>query len=308
MDNQRPVLSICIPTDGNVKWMIPTLDNIYSQECDMSLYEVIITDNGKSKELEEKLKQYKYPNLHYIKTQDEGFSNIITSLKSGSGLYCKMLNHRSILLPGVITRWIEIIKKYIEEKPTIYFTDGVLGKYQYKECLNFENFVREMSYWSSWSAGIGIWDIDKDSLDSIEYNKMFPNTSILFETRQNGKYVIWNEKYQLMQDDSGKGGYNLFKTFAVDYLDIINDLRQKGRISISTFIFIKNALYSFLKEWYYKTIIKANNYTFENTNISLYISVYYTKYVYIKLKYTSIYNYLNDIIKTTIIKIIYSIK
>lgn len=274
----KPILSICIPTDGNVKWVMNTLQSIYNQDCNLKLFEVIITDNGKTSDLEQAIDVQNFPkNLFYYKTTEQGFYNLTTALKKGNGLYCKMLNHRSILYPGVIQKMIDIINKYQEDKPTIYFTDGVLGKFRFKECPNFEIFVQNMSYWSSWSAGIGIWDTDKVALETIKYNKMFPNTSILFEIRQNGRYIIWNEKYQEMQDETGKGGYNIYKTFAVDYLDIINDLRLKNRISIKTFIQIKANLYTFIKHWYDTLTFNKNKYTFETSDMELYLNVYYSK-------------------------------
>ena len=36
---------------------------------------------------------------------------------------------------------------------------------------------------------------------------MFPNTSLIFEVRKQSQYLIWNKKYQNLQDDTGKGGY-----------------------------------------------------------------------------------------------------
>lgn len=275
---QKPLLSLCIPTNGNVKWVMNTLDSIYNQNCDLNIFEVIITDNGNSNELEQVISNQHYPkNLFYYRTKEQGFLNLISALKRGNGLYCKMLNHRSVLLPQVIQRWSDIINRYRDDKPTIYFTDNVLGKFQYKECPDFETFIQEMSYWTSWSAGIGIWDVDKPILDTIQYNEMFPNTSILFETRLNGKYIIWNEKYQEMQDETGKGGYNIYKTFAVDFLDIINDLRLRGRISIKTFIQIKVELYSFIKHWYNILNIDKNKYTFDTSDMEIYLNVYYSK-------------------------------
>ena len=275
---KKPLLSICIPTDGNVKWVTNTLNNIYNQDCNLDLFEVIITDNGKSNDLENIINNSNFPkNLFYYKTKEKGFLNLVTALKYGNGLYCKMLNHRSVLLQGVVKKWTEIINKYQDEKPTIYFSDNSLGNFSYKECISFENFVQEMSYWSSWSAGIGIWDVDKPKLDSIKYNYMFPNTSILFEVRQNGKYIIWNEKYQEMQDETGKGGYNIYKTFAVDYLDIINELRLKNRISITTFTQIKNDLYLFIQQWYDILSFNKNKYTFDTSDMEIYLNVYYTK-------------------------------
>ena len=51
----EPLLSICIPTNGISKWILPTLEAIYSQNVDISLYEVVITDNGADSTLSQDL-------------------------------------------------------------------------------------------------------------------------------------------------------------------------------------------------------------------------------------------------------------
>ena len=50
MQEQRPVLSICLPTNGVVEWVIPTLESIYAQNVNFSLFEVVISDNGETTE------------------------------------------------------------------------------------------------------------------------------------------------------------------------------------------------------------------------------------------------------------------
>lgn len=275
--NKNPILSLCIPTNGAVHWVLPTLEHIYRQDCDNELYEVIITDNGEGYELSNAIKDLNYPNLTYLKSLDKGFLNQITCFKQANGLFIRMLNHRSILLPGTLKKWIELIMKYKEKKPIIYFSDGVLKEPVIK-CSNFEEFVKELSYYTSWSAGISFWDIDKDYLSSIQYNSMFPTTSILFEIRQQSDYIIWNEKYQEMQDETGKGGYNIYNTFAVGYLDMLNDLRIRKRISINTFIFLKKELLLFLEKWYCVLASPKNIYTFDTDNMDLYLNLYYSRY------------------------------
>lgn len=281
MMNKVPLLSICIPTNGAVDWVLLVLDSIYQQGVDLALFEVVITDNGKKSFLEEIIKSYKYDNLIYIKTEDEGFQNLISALKLANGELRKMLNHRSILLPGVIEEWIFIAKTYKEESPVIYFSDGVLGGKEFIECHNFNMFVYSLSYYSSWSAGLSIWKRDIENLDITLYDKMFPNTTLLFSNKNKDKYIIWNKKFQQMQDDSGKGGYNLFSTFAIDYLDIINDLRKTKNITDETFLKIKSDLKFFLSEWYfYLIVMKSTKYDFYLTNIKKSILIYYTCYTY----------------------------
>ena len=103
MDNQ-PILSLCIPTNGAVEWILPVIESIYSQGYDNSKFEVVITDNGKDSLLPEYIAKMEYPNLRYRQTTDDGFLNLVTCLKEGKGLFCKMINHRSVLLPNSILK------------------------------------------------------------------------------------------------------------------------------------------------------------------------------------------------------------
>ena len=100
----RPLLSLCIPTNGIVEWVFPVLDSIFSQKVDTSLYEVIITDNGDNAEFKEKMKDYLFEkdNLKYYETNAGIFRNEIESYMRASGELIKFVNHRSILVEGVL--------------------------------------------------------------------------------------------------------------------------------------------------------------------------------------------------------------
>ena len=120
----------------------------------------------------------------------------------------------------------------------------------------------------------GYYYIDKTKLSSIELNEMFPNTSLLFEHRSNSKYIIWNEIYGEMQDDAGKGGYDLFHTFGVVLNDLLLDLCKKKRISNTTFKYAKRKIFIFLQGLYYSEVLlgKESNHTFIIRNIRKSIS------------------------------------
>ena len=277
-------LSICIPSNGTVRWALAALEGIYSQDCDPDCFEVVMTDNGPSDELEKAVAGLDYPNFTYRRTTSQGFLNIIDSVKLGRGQLCKVLNHREVLLPGAIQHWLDLAEKYKDEKPIIYCCAGLLKGGPLTECENFDSFVASMSYWSSWMAGICVWDIDKPALESIQYDKMFPNTSLLFEMRQESRYVIDNVPFATRPDDRGKGGYNIFRTFAIDYLDILNALRKKGRISLDTFIKVKGELYGWLTDLYYKEVFTKSVHTYDLTDIDRSMEVYFTRAEYRKMK------------------------
>lgn len=286
------LLSICIPTNGVAKWVLPTLESIYSQNVTIDKYEVIITDNGDDSTLESALSKFQYSNLRYIRTKEKGFLNLVTSLQKGKGILRKMLNHRSLMLSGSISRWLEIANTYKDSKPIIYFSDNQLHRGNLFECKNEDEFVRNMTYLCSWSAGISIWDIDADNLSQLKLNNMFPNTSILLNLRKNSNYVIVDEKYQYMQDDLGKGGYPLFHTFAVTFLDLLSELRYDGRISLDTFIMVKSKLLEFLTIWFATLKIDKEKYTFNEENTRKALNIYYSDFDYYKLYICGYYLYI----------------
>lgn len=296
--NENKLISLCIPTNGKVEFVLPVLESIYSQGVDDNLFEVVITDNGKDSALEESIDTYKmHGNLFYYKSDLNGFVNQVDSFKRSNGLFIKMLNHRAKLIPGVLAELIAMVEKYKESQPCIYCSDGVLSKEELIECDNFDSFVNDLSYYSSWSAGVGIWAKDKPMLDKISYDQMFPHASIIFEIRQESQYVIWNKKFMDMKDDPTKGGYNIFHTFAVVYLDIIKDLENRKRISNQTFVSIKNDLRRFLIEWYYNLCVAKTQYRFETTDKYKNITTYYSTLDYFYIAGVCYYRHLRDNIK-----------
>lgn len=292
-----PILSICIPTDGSVKWLLPVLDSIYSQDVNQDLFEVVITDNGQDSQIPLYIRKYNYSNLRYKQTNDSGFMNLVSALKDGNGVFCKMLNHRSVLHPGTIEKWIEMIKQYKETKPIIYCADANVKGADIIECKNIDEFLINLSVYTTWSAGIGFWKEDIQRIDSIKIDEMYPNTSMLLNIRENAKYVIWNYKYQTMEDGSGKGGYDYFQTFAVRFLDIINLLRIQGRIRNETFSTLKWDMYKFLNLRYLEEVLLPTKHTYLLTDIKSSFNIYYGEYYYWKMVFNCIINYPYNITK-----------
>lgn len=284
-------LSICIPTNGTARWVLPALESIYAQGCDTDRFEVVITDNGPSDELEKAVKELQHPNLTYRRTTSQGFHNIMDALKLGKGTFCKAMNHREVLVPGALQRMLDIVDRYKDEKPVVYFASGHLKLGQLTECEDFNSFVYGMSTWSCWMGGLGIWDIDKPVMDSIAYDKLFPNSSLLFEMRQQSRYVIDNTPLATQPDDKGKGGYNYFRAHAVVYLDILNDLRKRERISTGTFVKVKGDMYDWLTDVYYKEVFCKSAHSYDLTDIDKSMEVYYTRAEYLKMRRMAIWIY-----------------
>lgn len=308
-----PLLSLCIPTYGVVEWVLPVLESIYSQGCEKNKFEVVVTDNGRNSALEDAISKYDYPNLRYYRTSSPGFTNQIDAFRKGTGLFCKMINHRSKLLAGSLEKMLRLVERYKDEKPILYFADGVIDAPAITECKNVDDFCSKLSYYTSWSNGVGIWREDLQNLDESKICNMFPHLVFLFYLRKQSRYVIWNEKFDVQTDDRGKGGYNIIYTFAVVFLDEMHKLVQEGRLSDNNFNKIRIALLPFLSQWYrfeYLASYTTHNFIIKDTR--KYLSKYYSFKEYLKFLYMSwhgvraLYQYHSNLLHKSVWQLLYN--
>ena len=283
-DKGQPLLSICMPTNGVIDWVFPVLDSIYNQGVDIAFFEVVITDNGNNEEFKKLIKEYlkSHANIVYAETQALPFVNEIEAYKRANGKLIKYVNHRTKLVFGTLQRMIDYVEHNYDEKPVTYFANGVLeiskDKHEYN---SFDDFVRNLSYWSSWSTGMTIWKEDFDRLpeDVSKFNELFPHTNVLFNERNRGKYVIDNSIIfdEMPQGKKPKGNYDLFFAFGVDYPGIILDLLRSKSISVATYKKVVSDNLSFVSSLYYQYFIKKEYCSYDLSGIESMYDVFYTK-------------------------------
>jgi hypothetical protein len=188
------------------------------------------------------------------------------------------------MIPGSIAEMVNMVEKYKDTQPIIYCADGnAKVNSDCYECENLDSFIFHLSYWCTWSAGIGFWQKDIPNIDKIELLAIMPNISMICDIRQESSYVIYNKKYQNMSDDTGKGGYDLFLTFGVTVLDFLSCQRMEGRISRDTFVTVKKDLYGFLSDLYFNEVVMPTKHTFILQDIAASMDVYYGRCYYIKM-------------------------
>lgn len=287
----KHLLSICIPTNGVSRWVIPTLENLYSLGTDETLFEVVVADNGGSEsDLPIPIKKFEsHANFRYVPTKAKGFYNIIENFAQTRGDYMIKLNHRCILHKGMIEYIYRQAEKYYDTKPLMFFVNGGLGFQEVREYDNFNDFLYDFSYMSSLSQGLFFWKEDLERIPQIRFAPMSPNVSMMFDSRHKKHFVLDGTKICHSQDSKGKYGYALFETFAVLYMDLINEVRIDGSITNKTYLKIKQDIFNFLFNCYIdmKNNGAYENYTLDDMKESL--SIYYSerdyKYMYYKVKY-----------------------
>ena len=276
-------LSLCIPTNGIVEWISKVIESIYSQDVPLDQFEVVIIDNGDNALFFDYISSVlnEHKNIEYKKTKCPIFMSEIEAYLMAEGDLIKFVNHRTILLDGTLKKWISFMELNYERKPIVYFSNGVLDKffctYHYDR---FEDFIRNLSYWSSWSTGMTIWRDDIDGLgDKDDICELFPHTAILFKNYKNREYLIDNSiyLYELPHSSKHKGRYDLFYAFSVEYPSLLLELYKKGDIGIDTFIMLKQDLFDFIMNLHRQFITNKEEASYDLSSFKKNIEVFYSR-------------------------------
>ena len=279
----QPLLSLCIPTNGIPELVFPVLDSIFIQkEVQQDLYEVIVMDNGNNCRFKEEMKVYaeKCDNLTYKHTDAHEFLSEVECYKIAKGLFVKFINHRTKLLQGTLRYFVDFVKQNEKDRPAVYFSNGVIGNIRgVVEYDSFDDYVKGLSFWSSWSTGMGFWKEDFDRIPkNAEFNALFPHTTILFNEKHKSKYAIDNTYLldEIQVSHANKGKYNLFYAFGVEYPGIIYEMYRKGEISAQTFIKVKNDNLGFIAELYRDFVILKMKCSYDLSERDKSLNVFYS--------------------------------
>lgn len=275
------LLSICIPTNGVSRWVVPNVRQIYSLGTDPEIFEVVVADNAPNEEMDAAMAEFsKYPNFRYVKTKAEGFYNIIENFVQAKGDFMIKINHRCLMQKGSIERIYQLGCEYIDRKPLIYLSNGLLNENRRLEFGSFDDYLRKLTFYSSLSEGLFFWKEDLIEVPNIKFAPMSPNVSLMFNSKTKDFFVIDDIQFGDAQDSTGKYGYDLFNTFAVLYLDLVNQVRIDGYLSKEGFIQIKKDLFKWLSGYYYLMDVKGEKGNYTINDVKKNLSVYYSKYDY----------------------------
>lgn len=293
------LLSLVIPTNGVIEWVIPVLDSIFKQDVDKSLYEVVVTDNGNCKEFREKMNKLclVHNNLVYKKTTSVLFMNQIDAFKLAKGKFIKFINHRTKLNEGALQNLIDFIKINQYEKPITFFLNSAC-KIEKKPNFysEFDSYVYELKNYSSWSGGISCWKEDLNNiLESLENNyTLFPHINFCFYYCKDRKYLIYNQKMftEIKAADIKKGTYDIFYAFGVEYVEIINNLLEKGLIDNTTKQKIIRENELFIANIYLLYVILRKKCSYDISTYKISLSKYYN---YRKIRRKAYFMFFNKI-------------
>lgn len=285
----KPIISICIPCCKRLEYIRKTLDSIYNTNSEVSLceYEVIISDNDEEEELSILKEEYGQNNFHYYNTKCVGFMNSFYSLTYGQGEYLLLHNSQELLKKGSLRYIIDLVKSNREKY--LFFSSGFLLNGKNKTYSDFDSFMKNVSYWSSWSNAFGIWRTDFEKVkDAISLNELFPHTSLLITQYYHKGYLVCDVPLFETQFVKGRSGHNKFHAFSYEYPSIVDYTYKQGHITDKTRDkILKDILYDYLPLLYFNVKL-AKRESWSSDGFEKDLEVYYPKRSFTLIKLLSI--------------------
>jgi len=259
-------ISYCIPTYNRAQILDSCLESIVSQPNFTKIAEIVISDNSSTDNTPEIVKKYQslYPdNIIYNRNdKNEGMeANFLKALELGNGKLLKLLNDYSILTPQALFLFEKAIDDNNNENAIIFFRNELKKKQKTKRCTNFNSFLRDTTYWSTWIGTFSIWRKDFHNIENKEkyVGLLFVHMLLLFENFRRKKLIIINNEHLTNNHPNinFKSGYNFYEIFVENYIGkIVHGLYKSSEINILTLRKIKS---KFCTHFLHQEIYKIKN-------------------------------------------------
>jgi glycosyltransferase involved in cell wall biosynthesis len=280
--NNKPILSICIPTYNREKYLEECLESIIHQEWfSEEGIEIIISDNASIDNTSGLVKKYQdqYPNIKYFRNDENigPLKNILKLPNYANGEYIWFLSDDDMMTDITIKTTIEVIEK---EKPWLilskmyWFWDWdqidqakINRKWSITNNIwmeKFFNFLARIHYdITPYMMAFSIFCFKREMyfshLDQLlqehwpEYietlsTDYFPHSRILFIPFGNQEIITIIEK-DLILCRWNNISWDFKWKACKDLLSLINDLKQKYTLNKKTYKKMKN-LYYYSVFWY----------------------------------------------------------
>jgi glycosyltransferase involved in cell wall biosynthesis len=273
MPDKKPFLSICIPTYNRATHLEKTIQSIITQPVfSRGEIELVISDNFSTDDTERVAKLYSSQNkniLYSRNTQNIHDKNFPKVVSLAHGVYRKLYNDTAIFKNNSLEVLLETVKMNMEKRPVLCFANRNikgLNKKNYNT-YNFDEFVRIVSFWSTWIGLFGIWEEDLSKLSNLEAGCELSlwQTTVLFEMVSTKKHVVINNQaiVNLQEVEKKDLRYGIFKVFGQNYLSLYKQFLTDQNLSKNIFRTEKRKLlFNFFVTWYVE-------YTMQNTKYLL---------------------------------------
>lgn len=228
---QKPKLSICIPTYNRNRQLKVALNSLISQARFQNTndIEIIVSDNNSDDETEEAVKSYldAYDGkiFYYKNPSNIEDLNFEKALSYGRGDFLKLINDSAVWLPGSLDYICGLIELAGNIQIPLFFANGVLPvDEKIVETNGLGEFVDLVSYNMTWIGAFGIWRKKFEILNNFSRESESRLTQVdvwLRVVKDAAHCVVTNEKCFEIQEVGRKGGYSVAQVFGQNYLRIL---------------------------------------------------------------------------------------
>ncbi|MGN0317902.1 MAG: glycosyltransferase family 2 protein [Lachnospira sp.] len=286
MNNNEPILSICIPTYNRSEALRQSLERYVSCEGFDDSVEIVISDNASTDNTGEIAAEYamKFKNIKYYRNETNvKDSNFELALKRGTGRYLKLQNDATLFDVDALVYMKDCISRSDTNRPIFFTNDFIYTKFKGQakiECNSFDEFISALSTYVTAISCFGVW---KEQLSDVhnftKYTELMLNqddwTYQLLE--KYGKCTLFNKHYYNVLPKNG-GGYHWFKIHLDNYYKIMQPYIDKGLIGKKTVKKDKkNLLFHFMPELKHTYVYPVNGWAFEKKGTFRYLWKYYKK-------------------------------
>lgn len=236
----KPLLSICIPTHNRAAFLYRTLrsitDNpIFANGDDV---EIVISDNASTDATPEVAELFvdKYGDKVVYSRNDVDIAdkNFEKAIRLARGAFRKFANDTLCFADGGLQTVLTAVKENIKKRPVLFFS----GKDEHSDCAcrGLDEFVREVSFLTTWIGAFGVWDDELESFADCSADKQLIQTeAVLRAVADKKEAVVVNRRFGRTQSVWDKPGYVVEKVFGQYYLDILNGYVNRGELSKQVF-------------------------------------------------------------------------
>lgn len=266
------ILSICIPTYNRAALLEKTLISIIEQDIFINTndVEVVISDNcseDNTRDISDKFVSLYGNKIRYFRNDvnitDLNFEIV---LSHGRGKYLKLNNDTLIHNRNTLELMLRVIKENLNSQNIIFFSNGSIKNYNNGLCLDFDDFVKSASFYTTWIACFGIWKQDFDSLVNFsrKSEKQLIQTDVLFRLASTKRQVFIDNTILFEAVNVSKGGYNIYKVFVSNYLGLFDEYVEKKQLKRKTVNDEKSKLlFHFILPWTLLIITQKQKYSFD---------------------------------------------
>lgn len=290
--NERPILSICIPTYNRAEYLQRVLKGICDQVSSTKV-EVVISDNCSTDTtawvVEEFRRKYSGPVIYNRNERNVYDGNFKIALSLATGEYLKLHNDTATLQQGAIDRMLRLIDEAKTEGRLPYFTDGLCST---KRCMvdNVDEFIQKTSYCNTWIAAFGIWRemrerVFKVMASSVD-SKLTQSYALLDCVKTGTKLLVCGDKLWKVMPVQKKGGYNVAEVFGNNYIKLLKEYVATGDLSIRTYRRELRSLCKFINHYYFDL---KHEFAFEKTGYMKWMLPFYWSKPYFYRRYAKMF-------------------